>query len=62
MKIKKMIQISLTINGDWTDKIDTVRKIENLPPETICIPFYSDEYNITKIYASYYIEEEVNTK
>lgn len=61
MKIKQMTQTSIAIDGDWTDKIDTVRKILNMPSETICLPYYNDRYNITKIYTSLYEEKEVNT-
>lgn len=56
------VNIIITLNGDWTDRIETIRRIEHIPSETICLGMYSETINTTKLYITYNEEREVNAK
>jgi len=60
--MKKTVNIIITLNGDWRDKIETVMFIEGIPTEAAHISVYNNENDTTTICFNYVHEREVNTK
>ena len=56
--MKKTVNIIITLKGDWTNKIETVMKIENIPSDAAHISTYNNETDTTTIGFNYIEERE----
>lgn len=57
--MKKTVNIIIALNGDWTNKIETVMRLENIPSDAAHISTYNNENNTTTICFNYIEEREV---
>lgn len=57
--MKKVVNIILSIEGDWTNKIETVMRLENIPSNADHVSAYNNENNTTTICFNYIEEREV---
>lgn len=53
----KIVALTLTIKGDYTDKIDLIKRIENIPENTLIVSKYDPFTNTTVLSCMY--EQEV---
>lgn len=57
--MKKAVNIIITLNGDWTNKIETVMRVNNIPSGAARISTYNNETDTTIICFNYIEEREV---
>lgn len=57
--MKKTVNIIITLEGDWRNRIETVMFIEGIPSAAAHISIYNDESDTTTICFNYIHEREV---
>ena len=57
--MKKTVNIIIVLENDWTNKLDTVMRVENIPSDAARISTYNKDNNTTTICFNYIEEREV---
>lgn len=60
--MKKIVNIIISLKGDWTKSIEKVKRIENIPTDAVIISTYNADTETTTICFNYIEEGEVNAK
>lgn len=56
--MKKTVNIIIVLENDWTNKLDTVMRVENIPSDATHISTYNKDNNTTTICFNYIEESE----
>lgn len=56
--MKKVVNIIITLKGYWTEDIEKIMRIENIPTDAARISTYNNENNTTTICFNYVEERE----